>query len=492
MNPYQPRYEGARWAIVYGSNQAVEQFALETLYRKVQACLPYVLGLYPATELTPDLQQMNLILIGTPQNNPWIEQVLQDKARLDEAQGYLIAGMASPWQAQRRVVILSGGGPAGVLYGVQDFIARILSTGITPEKPTPTRLRQAFDALGDFWMQEQPMIANRGIWTWGYVIYDYRRFLDHMARLKMNLLTIWNDCPPVNIAEVIAYAHSRGIRILLGFSWGWGMPFDISLPAQRQKIKEMVLAEFKEKYAHLGMDGIYFQTLTEHDHTELGGQSVARLTCEMVNEIAHSLLAIQPGLSIQFGLHATSIQDRYPDLSDLDTRVTIAWEDAGVLPYAYIPMIERSSPPGSTPFHLDTLAETLEYSQKLASFRPGTEFAIVPKGWSNLDWADEFEHHGPFLLGVRDADFIRERMRQRQPYWQRIDALWLKYYRHAVDFYRAILSGGVKMTVTGLVEDGVIEECIPLSLAIFAETLWNPGRDAEDILQLALSPYYRQ
>jgi hypothetical protein len=492
MNPYQPRYEGARWAIVYGSNQAVEKFALETLYRKVQAFLPYVLGLYPAVDLTSDLQQMNLILIGTLQNNPWIKQVIEDKARLGDVQGYLAAGMASPWHPQRRMIILTGGGPNGVLYGTQDFTARILS-GSIPEKPTPTRLQQAFDALGDFWIQEQPAITNRGIWTWGYVIYDYRRFLDHMARLKMNLLTIWNDCPPVNIGEVIEYAHSRGIRILLGFSWGWGMPFDISLGEERQKIKDMVLAEFKEKYARLGMDGIYFQTLTEHNNTELGGQSVARLTCEMVNQIAGSLFEMQPGLSIQFGLHATSIQDRYLDLSDLDARVTIAWEDAGVLPYAYVPMIERSPEARSNSFHLDTLAETLAYSQKLATFRPGTEFAIVPKGWSNLDWAGEFEHHGPFLLGVRDSGFIRERTRQRKPYWDKIDALWLKHYRHAVDFYRAVLSGGaLKMTVTGLVEDGVFEESIPLSVALFAETLWNPSRDAGEILQLALSPYYHE
>jgi hypothetical protein len=29
-----------------------------------------------------------------------------------------------------------------------------------------------------------------------------------------------------------------------------------------------------------------------------------------------------------------------------------------------------------------------------------------------------------------------------------------------------------------------------LSVTIFAETLWNPERDAEEILQLALSPHY--
>jgi hypothetical protein len=290
---------------------------------------------------------------------------------------------------------------------------------------------------------------------------------------------------------VIDYAHSRGIAIYLGFSWGWGMPFDLSKPEQRQMIKQMVLAEFKDKYLHLSLDGIYFQTLTEHNDTELGGVSVALLTCDMVNEVAQALFELKPDLHIHFGLHATSILDRYLDLSRLDERVTIAWEDAGVLPYLYAPLIQRPPTPGAGSFHADNLAETLDYSQKLATFRPGTEFAIVPKGWSNLDWWSEFEHHGSFLLGVRDPGYIRERRRQRQPYWDRINALWLKNYRHAVDFYRGILAcSPAKMTVTGLLEDGIFDEQIQLSVTIFAETLWNPERDAEEILQLALSPHY--
>ena len=43
-----------------------------------------------------------------------------------------------------------------------------------------------------------PALENRGLWTWGYVIYDYRRYLDNMARLKLNMLVVWNDCAPRN------------------------------------------------------------------------------------------------------------------------------------------------------------------------------------------------------------------------------------------------------------------------------------------------------
>jgi hypothetical protein len=93
---------------------------------------------------------------------------------------------------------------------------------------------------------------------------------------------------------------------------------------------------------------------------------------------------------------------------------------------------------------------------------------------------------------VRDPAYIRERCRQRQPYWDKINAMWLKHYPQAVYFYRAMLDcRPPKMTAIGLVEDGIFEERIQLSIAIFGETLWNPRREPEDILQLALSPYYR-
>jgi hypothetical protein len=238
------------------------------------------------------------------------------------------------------------------------------------------------------------------------------------------------------------------------------------------------------------MDGIYFQTITEHNQLQLGGRTVADITCEMVNEISRALLELDTGLRIYFGLHATSILDRYVDLRNLDERVTIVWEDAGVLPYTYIPMIERPPQPDAS-LHLDDFLSTLEYSKKIATFRPETEFALVPKGWSNLDWSEEFEHHGPYLLGMRQPAYIRERMRIRQPYWDRINTLWLKYYPYATHFYRAMLALSLpSISATGLIEDGIFEEKIQPGVALFAETLWNPNREDDELLQLALSPYY--
>ena len=105
---------------------------------------------------------------------------------------------------------------SGVLYGVMEFNKK-LATLATHDKEVPAapsmRLRNSV-------LTDSPVIENRGIWTWGYVIYDYRRFFDNMARLKMNRLTVWNDRPPVNCRQFIDYAHSRGIKVILGYSWG--------------------------------------------------------------------------------------------------------------------------------------------------------------------------------------------------------------------------------------------------------------------------------
>lgn len=41
-----------------------------------------------------------------------------------------------------------------------------------------------------------------------------------------------------------------------------------------------------------------------------------------------------------------------------------------------------------------------------------------------------------------------------------------------------------------LVEDGLFEECIPMSVALLAEMLWNPCRSDTDVFTAAQSPYF--
>lgn len=485
---YEDRYKGIRWSVVYGCYEGVERFALQELYKAIQNFQPYVIEVLPASNKIPR-QEDHLILIGTPDNNPLIGELVQKK-RIEfhrRPQGYSITCMNSPWRDGRRVLVIAGSDPRGVLYGVEDFNARILAAKILQKKQANSNLRQVFDSMGDFTISEYPLIENRGIWTWGYVIYDYRRFIDNMARLKMNMLTIWNDYPPLNCGDIIDYAHSRGVKIVLGFHWGWGTSLDLSKPEHRKAVKRIVLKKYDKYYRGLGMDAIYFQTKTEHYNLEMQGRPMAQIACELVNDIASGLFKKEPKLQIQFGLHGSSIRQQYMDLKKLDPRITIFWEDAGVIPYCYSPVTKRNDKVNPKIKFFNSPELTLEYSKKLATFRPETKFAMVPKGWINLAWYKEFEHHGPFILGERSAEFITERLKKRQPIWDRANALWEKNYPFALNFYREMIKcrpDGIS-SVVGLIEDGMFEEYIQPSVALFAEMIWNPQRNEHEILQLA-------
>ena len=188
------------------------------LQRMVQRNLPYVLEILPISR-TPDPKR-NLILLGTPRTNPKIAE-LGHKGLLKlpkRAQGYTIACLKSPWQSNARLIVVAGTDPSGVLYGVEEFNKKLAV--LFTQDLRPGEQRANFDGLRDFSVTDAPVIENRGIWTWGYVIYDYRRFLDNMARLKMNRVTVWNDVPPFNCRQFIAYAHSRGNKVILGYSTG--------------------------------------------------------------------------------------------------------------------------------------------------------------------------------------------------------------------------------------------------------------------------------
>jgi hypothetical protein len=489
LGKYKPRYEGTRWALVYGSYEGVERFAVNELQRSAQLCFPYVIDVHPASAPRPS--GTHLLLVGTAANHPMITELGTKGLKLpNKAEGYTVACLKSPWDPALRVAVIAGTDPNGVLYGVEEFNRRLADT---PAEDARGR-RQALDRMADFEVSEAPVIENRGIWTWGYVLYDYRRFIDNMARLKMNKLTIANDTPALNCREVVEYAHSRGVKVILAFAWGWGIDdLDPTSKEHQRIIKEDVLRNYEINYSHLGLDGIYFQSFTEHSNTHIGGRTTAALVCEWVNDIAGALLERHPGLRIQFGVHASSIRENYTDFLQLDSRIPIMWEDAGAIPYG-ISTVSRSSPHGALPQTtqgspaLPTVEDTVEYSMKLATFRPGNrEFAMIAKGFAMLRWETEFEHHGRFILGERHPEFIRDRLTERQPRLDWANRRWPRECCHPLQLFREVrrVCDG-PMTVVGLVEDGMFEEKIQVSVALLGEMLWDPNREEREILSRAL------
>ncbi|MCK6487085.1 MAG: hypothetical protein L6R48_01880 [Planctomycetes bacterium] len=490
---FKRRDHGLRWTIIHGGYRGLQRFALEEAQRLVQMQVPYVVEL---AEARADLVQgeEHWLVIGTLEGNPLLAALVRD-GLLDlpeEPQGYAIACLEAPGGPGRRLVAIVGATEAGLIHGVCDFGARDLGVEISYDEAWDPAHRPGLDKLAPGRRRCAPGIADRGIWTWGYVLYDYRRFIDNMARLRFNLLTIWNDKPPINAAEVIDYAHSRGIRVVLGFHWGWGSEgLDLGDPAHVASIERWVMAEYEREYAHLPHDGIYFQTLTEHRDLDRGGVPLARVVCGLANRIGGALLVRHPGLAIQFGLHATSIGSHYRELEALDARISLVWEDAGVLPYSYPAADRRVSTFGAIQPMWETFDETLAYSLQLAALRQGREFALVPKGFQWLRWGSEFENHGRFLLGRRSAHFIRRRAEERQPMWDVQNGLWMANYPQAVRFFRALMAASGRMLVTPLVEDGLFEERIQPSIALFANLIWDPAGDPALLPRLAYSSYYR-
>ena len=498
QSKFKVRYTHPRWHVRFGTyrpDQPLQTFAIQELQRALQTFMPEVLDIAPAN---PDqtfaeaAQGGYLVIVGTPDDNPYVRQALDslDTPLPDHDEGYLLSSLTAPWADNLRLFLIAGRTHRGVLYGVQDFNTTYLGAQTLWDDPLTPTLR---DNLPTFTRAETPTVAQRGIWTWGYVIHDYRRFFDQMTRLRFNTITIWNDCPPINIHEVIDHAHARGIQVILGMPWGWGTTLDLTTPEDRAVLKASVLEEYAEKYAPLNHDGIYFQTLTETRDQMLGDQPRAQVICNVVNDIAGALFAQYPELAnnLQLGLHATSILDHHPLLATLDPRLTITWEDAGVIPYSYDVSTIGDSPEGTVSGNaLGTPEKTTAYSTQIAALRPHCPFAMVAKGFSKLRWSSEFENHGDFLLGERSEHFMRTRLSQTQTAWGRKNIEWATHYEKASHFYREVLAANPNnANVTALVEDGMFEMHIQPCVALFAQILWNPHADHLTMMRHMHSSY---
>ena len=85
-------------------------------------------------------------------------------------------------------------------------------------------------------------------------------------------------------------------------------------------------------------------------------------------------------------------------------------------------------------------------------------------------------------MGTYNKKFIRERESKKNKIWKIVLGGWLKnadYYRKMIQL---IGENSEDSIVQALVEDGLFESKIPLPVAIYAQTLWDPNENAEDII----------
>jgi len=115
--------------------------------------------------------------------------------------------------------------------------------------------------LPDFELTSAPSIKDRGIWTWGHTIYDYKGFLDNMLLCKMNTVIIWNDFAPINAKEIVDYAHANNIKVFFGYPWCWDVDCSKFSMSDIFAHSKDIFEKFEKEYSSVGMDGIYFMLI---------------------------------------------------------------------------------------------------------------------------------------------------------------------------------------------------------------------------------------
>lgn len=460
-------------ALVYGNNDSyVTLKAMELLS---QFLLDYT-GEYPICteyENGMDLSDYTCIYIGKKSDNCYIAE--NSEAVLSHNEEYYIS-------VKNGNVIIEGYDDNGLLYGCIDFYNKYILKYEFPHDPDRYCLNPFERVLPDFEYSSYPSVKNRGLWTWGHVIYDYKGYIDNMLLLKMNTLIIWNDFVPVNAKQVVKYAHECGIKVIWGFAWGWDVKCDeFSFENMDGKSRDIFL-KYEKEYADIKADGIYFQSFTELRQEKIKGVLIAEAVTDFVNNTAKLFYEKYPDIELQFGLHANSVSEKLDYIKNVDSRIRIVWENCGAFPFSYLPS------------DLDNFDSTLDFSLKTAVLRgENDKYGVVIKGFTKLDWG-EFKHiDGSFFMGTGTEFYKNSRIVRKSKIWKYLQAYWLTNADKAYEMIRELtrIKKG-DLYITALAEDGMFEENIMFPIALYSEMLWNCDRDYKAIInEVALRNYVK-
>ena len=452
--------------IIYGrAKSGVERKCIEFLS---ETFLEY-LGAYPTCfdcrETTADgMKEGDFVdvYVGTSDSLPLLRE-LGLYPSYDE--GYAI-------RVKDGTIYVAGHDERGLLYGCVDLYAKYLTPLEYPQKAGKYHQNPFDFPLPDFELDSHPSVSRRGIWTWGHVIFDYKRFFDNMIRLKLNEITIWNDVMPLNAKEIMDCAKDYGIKVVWGYAWGWDtncnqIPLDKLCDSCDQ-----IFETFEREYAPYGVDAIYFQSITETAKTELNGLLIAEEVTKFVNKTASLFFEKYPNMEIQFGLHATSVKDHLDAIAVTDPRIRIVWEDVGCFPFWYYPKQISG---------FDTTMSLLDSISKLRG--ENESFGAVLKGITQLDWKT-FEHtDAPLYVGVSNKATLSKKAENKNKIWRHMQAYWLINADKVLDAVRLMVKNtGGDLYVCALVEDGMFENDLMYIVALFAEMLWDCDADIKKLM----------
>ena len=281
----------------------------------------------------------DVVVIGTLRNNDALRRLVDDGflREIAKAQGYSLRCAPHPRHHDRWVLAILGADDCGALYGLRDLehyhLKRFKVSG-------PKVMVDGFSAA------DYPRIEYRAHWVWGVNMPDKRTWLENMSRWKLNELIHWDNFPPAKAKEYVEFAHSRGIRLVWGFGWGWNPDWNFKLPPEfdhgvgagvqvcsssefnRAFFRREILKKVRELYVPTGCDGIYFQSFTEMPKCQCDkcrDKAMGRLLLEFVSPIVADIKQEFPDLWVSCGVHAN--YGVYNELKQLDPRCNLYWEN---------------------------------------------------------------------------------------------------------------------------------------------------------------------
>ena len=458
-------------AVIYGACKTPLQKKAISLLSEMLLDYTFEYPICASVQESKKLADSFRIYVGTKETNAFIRENSDTILTRDEEYFIKVTG---------GIAMIEGKDDAGVVYGCMDFYNKYLVHLEYPHHPDLYRINPFENVLPDYTYSSFPSIKNRGIWTWGHVIYDYRSFIDNMVKLKMNTLILWNDFVPLNAREMVDYAHSLNIKLIWGYSWLWETSFDGFSIEKAENSIEAIIEKYEKEYLPLGGDGIYFQSFTETANDSINGILIAEAVTDFVNKVSSRLLKKYPDLELQFGLHAESVKNKLEYIKNVDPRVRIVWENCGAFPFSYLPN------------DIGEFDATVGFVEKISHLRgKDDKFGVVTKGLVKLDWTAFSHIDGQIFPGVSSKYLQNDRIRRKSKIWRYIQAYWLTSAPKAHEMARALrdFKNG-DLSVTALVEDGMFERNIMFPVALYSEMLWNTEADTSEMInEVALRGY---
>lgn len=466
----------AEWKIIYSSYKGVAKRAISLLSKEAGKHIIRENGVYSIYVLPCEKEgciiSKNAFLVSCYSESKIIQKYVEpNEVPVD---GFLVKVIPNPDNTEGRFVILTAHTEQELFYSVVSFLDDYIPK-YAPRGGTNLMPDLIFDkVLPECSYTDIPDFTVRSVFTWGHSINDYRNYIENLARMKFNELIIWNDYIPINMSEIIEYAHSYGIKVILGYSWGWNEARNIATQFTEENIKmfkESAVSEYREKYSSINCDGIYFQSFTERKEEYIGGRLIAELVTDLVNKVAEELWKINPSLRLLFGLHATSVKKRMNIMAKVDPRIELYWEDCGSFPYDY----------STSVYDEKEYEETLSFTKEMLTLRGGKGVALVFKGVMMLDWNLFVHQSGPYIMGENSPLVAAHDKAIRANSWREYSAGWIKngeYAHRMIRYIKENKIGDVGMCLAGTFDGGIY-----FPTAVCAQMFRNTEDDYSEVMR---------